>query len=117
MPPTHQAAAPDRVTWGVDDRRGVLRVRNSGGNVFVESRLPSGPCSPHLALAATLAAGLDGLDRRLDLPGAGEAVGQLPGTLATALDALEGDQVFDRPTVPIDFQGFLVGFFFFFYTS
>lgn len=85
---------PSKITWGVDDRRGVFRVHNAKNNVYIENRLASAPCSPYLAIAGTVAAGLDGLKRELDLPEAGVAgkAEDLPKTLADALDALEKDE-------------------------
>ena len=57
--------SPGKITWGVDNRNALVRVRNSQDNVFFENRLPSGSCCPYLALAATVAAGLD---RKLECP-------------------------------------------------
>lgn len=61
---------------------------------YVENRMPSGPANPYLVLAATVAAGLDGIARRLPCPDQ-RATGQgtpLVSTLAAALDALEADE-------------------------
>src|SRR5207237_1068271 len=70
----------------------------------VELRCPDPSCNPYLAFAAMLAAGLDGVERRLTPPppideeglvdpGAGERryVGALPASLDAALDALVAD--------------------------
>ena len=87
-------ASPGKITWGVDNRNALVRVRNSQDNVFFENCLPSGSCCPYLALAATVAAGLDGLDRKLECPPPMDVdkAGDLPKTLAQALDALEKDE-------------------------
>ncbi|XP_076470006.1 glutamine synthetase-like [Babylonia areolata] len=84
---------PGKIYWGVDDRNAVIRVHNAHDNVYLENRLPSGPCNPYLAIAATVAAGLDGINRQLPCPEAMEAdqAGELPRTLAEAVDALEKD--------------------------
>jgi glutamine synthetase len=73
----------------------------------LELRLPDGSCNPYLATAALIAAGLDGVDRKLD-PGpayninlyelspaelAEKGIGVLPQNLGQALDALERDTV------------------------
>ena len=86
--------SPGKITWGVDKRKALLRVRNTLDNVFFENRLPSGSCCPYLALAATVAAGLDGLDRKLECPQRMDVdkARDLPKTLAEALDALEKDE-------------------------
>ena len=79
---------------GVDNRNALICVRKVLDNVFFENRLPSGSCCPYLALAATVAAGLDGLDRKLECPQPMDVdkAGDLPKTLAQALDALEKDE-------------------------
>ena len=62
---------------------------------YVENRMPSGPCNPYLVLAATVAAGLDGVERKLELPE--EYSGKeplMPETLQQAIDALEADKHF-----------------------
>lgn len=90
--------APSTSTWGLEDRNALIRVRalRSGG-LFLENRLPSAAASPYLALAATVAAGRDGLERRLQCPppsgsSASGAGSELPRSLAQALTALEEDQ-------------------------
>jgi glutamine synthetase len=80
-------------------------VRIPGGRL--EMRLPDGAINPYLAGAAILAAGLDGIERRLD-PGEPlnenlyefsqkelkrRKIGLLPQSLAEANDALEADEV------------------------
>jgi glutamine synthetase len=73
-----------------------------------ELRCPDPSCNPYLAFAVMLAAGIDGVDRGLPCPPPvnnlniyemseeelnGMGVRQLPGSLAEALDELEGDAV------------------------
>jgi len=62
---------------------------------YVENRMPSGPANPYLVTAATVAAGLDGITRRLECPAPRGQQGQgvpLDATLSAALNALEADQ-------------------------
>ncbi|PVD23232.1 hypothetical protein C0Q70_16495 [Pomacea canaliculata] len=83
---------PGLATWGLDSRIAVVRVRTRKDNVFVESRLPSGAANPYLALAATIAAGIDGLNRKLECPEEASASAvALPKSLSEALDALDKD--------------------------
>ena len=90
--------APSTSIWGLEDRNALLRVRVlRGGGLFLENRLPGAAASPYLALAATVAAGRDGLERRLQCPppsgsNASGAGCELPRSLAQALTALEEDQ-------------------------
>ena len=91
----HNVCAPTVCTWGEEDRGAILRARQQGGsNVFLENRLVSAAASPYLALAGTIAAGLDGLDRRLDCPAPQDSsrTGEVPHSLAEALTALEQDE-------------------------
>ena len=86
--------SPRRATYGGNDRTHFLRVPD--GN-RVEMRGGDGLANPYLAAAATLAAGLDGVERGLDpgLPGAGgeENSRLLPATLLHAVEAMEQDPV------------------------
>lgn len=89
-----QPWAPGNIDWGVDNRMAAFRVKlgASDSDTFLESRLPSSPANPYLVLAGTVAAGLDGIERGLQLPGEMDAsIGHFPRTLEKALCALESD--------------------------
>ncbi|MGP4046109.1 type III glutamate--ammonia ligase [Streptomyces sp. 2A115] len=85
--------SPRRASYGGNDRTHFVRVPD--GN-RIELRGGDGSANPYLALAAALAAGLDGIGRALD-PGAPGADGpkrpELPLTLLHAVDALADDPV------------------------
>jgi len=96
--------APAYATYGGNNRTQMLRVPDAGR---VENRACDGSANPYLALAAQLAAGLDGIDRGLD-PGepnrdnlhalsadevAGRGIRSLPPTLLHAQDELVSDEV------------------------
>jgi glutamine synthetase len=82
--------APTAIAWGEDNRTCALRVVGHGEGLRVENRVPGADVNPYLALAATIAAGLDGIDRGLELgpPTTGNAyeadVRQVPKTLHAA---------------------------------
>ncbi|MGY1812566.1 glutamine synthetase family protein [Blastococcus sp. SYSU D00820] len=90
--------APDRVLWAHDNRAAMLRVVGSAarGDLHVENRVGEPAANPYLAMAAQLAAGLDGVARGLDPgpsadePYATEAV-RLPTSLGEAVRALDED--------------------------
>jgi glutamine synthetase len=67
--------APTAIAWGEDNRTCSMRVVGHGGAKRVENRLPGADVNPYLALAAMIAAGLDGVDSALELeaPLAGNA--------------------------------------------
>ncbi len=92
--------APYRANWGYDNRSAMLRIPpERGGGTRLEMRLADGAANPYLMTAAILAAGLDGIRRKLDAPP--PAVGYsyedesqvvLPMSLEDALIALRADQ-------------------------
>jgi glutamine synthetase len=66
---TEGAWAPTRVNWGVDNRTTALRViPGSGKSTRLETRVNGSDTNPYLALAAALAGGLHGIERKLTLP-------------------------------------------------
>ncbi len=62
--------APTNATWGIDNRTVALRavLGPTPKSVRVEYRLAGADISPHLAIAASLASGLYGIDHRLEPP-------------------------------------------------
>ncbi|EFL42291.1 glutamine synthetase family protein [Streptomyces griseoflavus] len=60
--------APTAVAWGRDNRTCALRVVGHGRSLRFENRLPGGDVNPHLAVAGMVAAGLYGIEQRLELP-------------------------------------------------
>ncbi|MFJ4655720.1 glutamine synthetase family protein [Nocardia sp. NPDC088792] len=59
--------APTAVAWGRDNRTCALRVVGHGPALRLENRVPGGDVNPYLAVAATIAAGLHGIEQRLPL--------------------------------------------------
>ncbi|MCL7428702.1 glutamine synthetase family protein [Streptomyces sp. YS415] len=70
--------APTAVAWGHDNRTCALRVVGHGRSLRFENRLPGGDVNPHLAVAGMVAAGLHGIEHKLQLPDA------CPGNAYTA---------------------------------
>lgn len=100
--------APNYIAWSGKNRSPLVRVPASRGtSTRVEVRSPDPSCNPYLAIASLLAAGLDGIDRELELPPAvnrniyimsdmeKEEIGirSLPGTLFEAIEKLAADDV------------------------
>ncbi|MFO7628156.1 MAG: type III glutamate--ammonia ligase [Prochlorococcaceae cyanobacterium] len=99
--PTNSGASwsPGGISYSGNNRTHMVRIPD---DQRLELRLPDGAAHPYLLQAAVLAAGLDGIERQLN-PGprhdndneaeplpAG-AAGQLPTSLAEALDAFAAD--------------------------
>ncbi|MCK5024433.1 MAG: glutamine synthetase [Thermoplasmata archaeon] len=94
--------APVVIAWSRGNRTALIRVPGSakGEKCNIEIRNPDTSANPYLAAAAILAAGLDGIKRKLEAPP--EAVGNLyecnespmlPTILDEALEATSEDEI------------------------
>ncbi|HEY9567186.1 MAG TPA: glutamine synthetase family protein [Thalassobaculum sp.] len=89
--------APTKAVWSLDNRTAGFRVCGAGGKgVRIECRIGGADLNPHLAMAAMLAAGLDGIEKGLELGPAfvgdaygGQGVPEVPATLREAIEALD----------------------------
>ncbi len=113
--------APVHICWAHRNRSALVRVPmykpGKEKATRIELRSPDPACNPYLAFSVMLAAGLDGIERGLELPAdvtddvyemsaeqrAAAGIGQLPESLKEAIDELEksdllrealGEQVF-----------------------
>ena len=59
--------APTTLAWGYDNRTCGFRVVGHGSALRAETRIPGADANPYLAFAALLAAGLYGVEQKLDL--------------------------------------------------
>src|SRR5712671_5445199 len=100
--------APTNVAWSMRNRSPLVRIPDRRGiGTRCELRMPDPSANPYLALAVQLAAGLDGVERKLD-PGPPInkniykmshrerrhlRIDELPGNLNEALDELEKDDL------------------------
>ena len=83
--------APNSATYGGNDRTHLVRVPDGDR---VEVRACDGSANPYLAMAALLAAGMDGIGRGLDPGERGTDPGlPLPPTLLHAVQGLAADDV------------------------
>lgn len=58
--------APTRLVWSEDNRTVGFRIVGHESSFRIENRLPGADANPYLAFAATLAAGLAGIEEELD---------------------------------------------------
>lgn len=94
--------APNRVTWGTDHRGALMRVISAPGDAAsrIENRAGEPAANPYLFIASQIAAGLDGIERGLQLQPADDAPYDsgnpaLPADLGEGLAAL-ADSAFFR---------------------
>lgn len=103
--------APAYISYGNNNRSCMVRIPEGR----IELRLPDGACNVYLAAAAIIAAGLDGIDRKLD-PGAPQnfnlydlspaelakkGICILPQNLHDAVVALEADHIICETLGPV----------------
>jgi glutamine synthetase len=88
--------APTRLAWSYDNRTAGFRVVGDGNSMRIECRIAGADANPYLALAASLASGLDGIENKIEPPKAfvGDAYNarnlqRVPYTLAQAVEAFE----------------------------
>ncbi|MEN8235163.1 MAG: glutamine synthetase family protein [Actinomycetota bacterium] len=85
--------APTRIAWSYDNRTAGFRIVGAGPSLRIENRIPGSDANPYLVYAATLAAGLDGIENRTEPPEmfsgdvyAAEHLPSVPSTLSDATD-------------------------------
>jgi glutamine synthetase len=92
--------APTVIAWGYRNRSAMIRVPHFNGSqdaARIELRCPDASSSPHLAIAAMLSAGLDGIQRKVEPPLAADTnlyeskaqLDNLPNSLQNAILRLQ----------------------------
>ncbi len=114
--------APVYISWGRTNRSALIRIpRTNPGRVKstrCEIRCPDPAANPYLAFAVMLAAGLDGIRRRLEPPPPAEEdlyhmdearaqMETLPEDLGEALEALKEDEVIQDALGPHVYERFV----------
>ncbi len=93
--------APTRISWATDNRTVGFRIIGRGPSLRVECRIPGADANPYLAFAATLAAGLDGLEKKIEPPEmfrgdayAADDLPDVPRSLPEAVAEFQGSELF-----------------------
>ncbi len=106
--------APVYIGWAQTNRSALIRIPSAAGKpagVRAELRCPDPSCNPYLALAGMLAAGLEGIEKKITPPAPWEnlnvfeispderkqhGIDELPGSLKEALVAMDDDPLFKK---------------------
>ena len=98
----YQAAswAPTSLAWSHDNRTTGFRIVGHGDSLRIENRMPGADANPYLAYAATIAAGMRGIDEKLDCdePYRGNAyvdpnLARLPRSLEESAELLSASEM------------------------
>ncbi|GAC1320002.1 MAG: glutamine synthetase family protein [Chloroflexota bacterium] len=60
--------APTGIAWSYDNRTAGFRVVGHGPSLRIECRVPGADANPYIVYAAALAAGLEGIEKRIEPP-------------------------------------------------
>jgi glutamine synthetase len=91
--------APTKMAWAHDNRTVGFRVVGHGASFRIENRMPGADANPYLAFAAMIAAGLAGVEAKLECPPlyvgnayVDSSLPSLPRSLAEAAELLHGSE-------------------------
>jgi glutamine synthetase len=95
--------APTRLAWSYDNRTAGFRVVGDGPSLRIECRIAGADANPYMALAASLASGLDGIANKIEPPEcfvgdvyAAQNLQRVPYTLAQSVDVFEKSEFAKR---------------------
>lgn len=95
--------APTAIAWSYDNRTAGFRVVGTGPSLRIECRIPGADANPYLVYAASIAAGLDGIEQGIEPPAFFDGdvyqaadLPRVPSTLYRAIAALEGSEMAPR---------------------
>lgn len=109
--------APTGIACSYDNRTAAFRIVGHGPSLRIECRSPGADANPYLAFAVTLAAGLDGIENKIEPPDlfegdvyASEDLPQIPKTLNESIQNLE-ESAWAKATFGSDFIEHYLHFF------
>ncbi len=93
--------APTKAVWSLDNRTAGYRLCGADSKgIRIECRIGGSDINPHLAMAALIAAGLDGIENKLELEAqfegdayGGKNIREIPKTLRDATEHLNGSKM------------------------
>lgn len=93
--------APKDICWSRKNQNALLRLHSRPGeDTKIEIRLPDSAANPYLAIAATITAGIEGIEKQLkpgkvysELKKEEVKIPQLPDTLTEAIKELEANEL------------------------
>lgn len=92
--------APTGIAWSYDNRTAGFRVVGHGPSLRIECRIPGADANPYIVYAAVIAAGLDGIEKKIEPPPIFQGdiyqaaeLPRVPKTLREAISEFEGSEL------------------------
>ena len=99
--------APTGIAWSYDNRTAGFRVVGHGSSLRIECRMPGADANPYFVYAAAIAAGLDGIENKVEPPPMfrgniyeASELPRVPRTLREAIGELERSELAPRAFGP-----------------
>lgn len=97
---SNESFAPTRIAWDYDNRTTSFRIVGEGQGFRIENRLPGADANPYLAFTATVAAGLYGVENKIEPPAlkkgniyTDDSLPRVPGSLKEAADNFNNSKI------------------------
>jgi glutamine synthetase len=86
--------APGEINWSCKGEKSLIRHHRNADETRIELRFPDTSANPYLTIAVCIAAGLDGIEKKIVPDEENELVPKkLPGSLLDAIKRMSEDQV------------------------
>ena len=63
-----ESFAPTKISWSMDNRTSTYRIVGEESSLRIECRIPGADANPYLAFAASIAAGIQGIEDKINPP-------------------------------------------------
>ena len=63
-----ESFAPTKISWSLDNRTSTFRIVGEQNSLRIECRIPGADANPYLAFAASIAAGINGIENKISPP-------------------------------------------------
>lgn len=97
---SNDSFAPTKIAWDYDNRTTSFRIIGEGQGFRIENRLPGADANVYLGFAATIAAGLYGVEHKIEPPVlkkgniyADKSLPKVPGSLKEAADNFNNSKI------------------------
>ena len=92
-----ESFAPTKISWSMDNRTSTYRIVGEESSLRIECRIPGADANPYLAFAASIAAGIKGIEEKIDPPKMSKGDSYNNSSLQSCPDSIgKGLQLFEK---------------------